>query len=193
MKGVIDSFEELKGLPLARWRVVGCAQDLEVFGFPMYLKADISGHKSEMGAVVRCDSLEDALARLKKMHKNFGKSRIVVQESFEGIEMIVGLKSDEVFGKVLLLGFGGIFAEVKKDVAFRALPVTRKDVRGMVLELEGFDVFSARGGRYDLEKFYTLVEKVAWLGEKRGVLEMDLNPVVVGEKKSLIVDARVEV
>ena len=98
---------------------------------------DVVGHKSEIGAVVRCDSLEDAEKKLRKMHREFLDNRIIVQEFFEGVEMIVGLKSDEVFGKLLVVGFGGIFAEVKRDVSFRALPVSRRDIVEMIRELRG--------------------------------------------------------
>lgn len=192
MKGVIDSFEFARRLPLAKWKIVNDYNDLSSFGFPCYLKADVVGHKSEMGAVVRCDSLEDAEKKLRGLHKKFPKNKIVVQEIFEGVEMIVGLKSDEVFGKLLVVGFGGIFAEVKRDVSFRALPVTRKDVVEMIKELKGVNVFRARGKKYNLEKFVTLIEKVAWLGERREIEEMDLNPVIVGERGSKIVDVRVE-
>lgn len=192
MRGVVESFETLKGLPMARFRVVTKYEDLEAFRFPYYLKADVAGHKSELGAVVRCDNLDDAAKKLKKMHKDFPKNRIIAQETFDGIEMIVGLKSDAVFGRLLVVGFGGIFAEVKKDVSFRALPISRSDVVSMIKELEGFGVFSARGKKYDMEKFVTLIEKVAYLGDKLNVKELDLNPVIVGEKDSRIVDARIE-
>jgi len=192
MKGVIDSFDVVRDLPMVGWKVVTKYADLSEFGFPCYLKADVVGHKSEMGAVVRCDSLEDAEKKLRKMHREFPKNKIVVQETFDGIEMIVGLKSDDVFGKLLVVGFGGIFAEVKKDVSFRALPVSRRDIVEMIKDLEGVEVFRARGKKYDMEKFVTLIEKVAYLGDKIDVKELDLNPVIVGESKSLVVDARVE-
>ena len=125
MKGVIDSLEIVKSLPMPKWKIITKHEDLSTFGFPCYLKADVIGHKSEMGAITRCDNLEDAERKLRKMHLSFFKNKIIVQENIEGIEMIVGLKSDEVFGKLLVVGFGGIFAEVKRDVSFRALPVSR--------------------------------------------------------------------
>ena len=193
MKGVIDSFNIMKDVPMARWNVVTKHEDLKAFEFPYFLKADVAGHKSEVGAVVRCDSLEDAEIKLKNLHKKFPKNKIIVQETFDGIEMIVGIKSDEVFGKLLVVGFGGIFAEVQRDVSFRALPVSRKEVISMIKELKDVKIFKARGKNYDLEKFVTLIEKVMYLGERLDIKELDLNPVIVGEKKSLIVDARVEI
>ena len=192
MLGVKQSFDFLKDLPLAKWVVVKDSADLSRFSFPYFLKVDISGHKTEGGAVVRCNSLEEARINLQKLHQKFPNDLIIAQESLEGIEMIVGLKEDAVFGKLLVVGFGGIFAEIKKDVSFRVLPVSRQDVVSMVSELKGVEIFQARGKNYDLEKFYTLIEKVAILGDKKAIVELDLNPVMVGEKSSKIVDARVE-
>jgi len=192
MKGVIESFEFLEGLPLVRWRVVMKHEDLGAFGFPCYLKSDVVGHKTDLGAVMRCDNLKDAEENLKKMHKTFPKNNIVVQETFDGVEMIVGVKEDLVFGKLLLVGFGGIFAEVEGDVSFRSLPVSRREAIEMVHDLEVFKAFGARNKKYDLEDFYTLLEKVAYLADKKDIKELDLNPVIVGEKESKIVDARIE-
>ena len=192
MEGVVESFYAMKEVPMARFQIVTKPEDLSVFSFPYFLKADVGGHKTDLGAVVRCDDLEDAEDKLKKLHKKFPTDKIIVQENFEGIEMITGVKSDEVFGKLLVVGFGGIFAEIKKDVSFRAMPVTKTDIKEMILDLEGKDVFKARGKNYDLEKFVTLIEKVVLTVEKKNIQELDLNPVIVGEKKSLIVDARVQ-
>lgn len=192
MKSVIESFEAVGDLPMVRWKVVTKHEDLKAFGFPCYLKADVAGHKTDIGAVIRCDNIEDAEKKLQKMHTAFPKNKIIVQEIFEGIEMIVGLKSDEVFGKLLVVGFGGIFAEVKRDVSFRALPISRSDVVQMIKDLKGVEVFRARGKKYDMEKFVTLIEKVVFLSDKIGVNELDLNPVIVGEKDSKIIDVRIE-
>ena len=192
MKGVIDSFNIVKDLPMARWKVVTRHEDLKMFEFPYFLKADVSGHKTDLGAVIRCDNLDDAEKKLRELHKKFPKNKIIAQETFEGVEMIVGIKSDEVFGKLLVVGFGGIFAEVKKDVTFRSLPVSEAEIKGMILDLEGKDVFRVRGKSYDLGKFVILIEEVVRLGARLDIKELDLNPVIVGEKRSLVIDARVE-
>jgi len=51
MKGVIESFEFLKGVSLAKYFVVNVESDLKKLTFPYYLKADVVGHKTELGAV----------------------------------------------------------------------------------------------------------------------------------------------
>jgi len=191
MLGVIESFKILNNLPIADFAVLRRSNDLKKVGFPCYLKADVVGHKTEVGAVLKCNNFEEAGKNLKKMQEKFFRNDLIVQESFpprsdsgesDGIEMIVGLKSDEVFGTLLVVGFGGIFAEVKKDVSFRALPVSRKDIIEMIRELDGVKVFFSRK-KYGVEKFVELVEKVSKLGGGGKIKEMDLNPVIVGEKQ----------
>ena len=192
MLNVIDSFNIVKTLPIAKFKIITQPTDLRIFKFPYYLKADISGHKTELGAVIKCNDIEDAEKKLKKMHETFPKNKILAQEIVGGIEMIVGLKSDAVFGKLLVVGFGGIFAEVQRDVSFRTLPVSRKDIVSMVQDLKGSKILNARGKKYDLEKFYTLVEKVVYLADKGKIKELDLNPVILGEHGSFVVDSRIE-
>lgn len=192
MLGVIESFNTVKNLPLAKFNIVKKYEDLEKFEFPYYLKADVTGHKTEMGAVILCNNLKDAEKKLREMHKKFPKNNILVQEIIKGVEMIVGLKNDKVFGKLLVVGFGGIFTEIQRDVSFRALPVSRSDIISMIKNLRGFKIFSARGKKYNLENFYTLIEKVTYLADKKDIEELDLNPVIVGENGSFVIDARVE-
>ncbi|MCG8684159.1 MAG: acetate--CoA ligase family protein, partial [Desulfobacterales bacterium] len=174
-------------------RVVSEPDDLEKFKFPYFLKVDSPGHKSDMHGVLKVEDLEHAAETLSWMHNKFPENKIVAQESFSGIEMIVGIKSDEVFGKLLMIGFGGIYAEVKRDVSFRALPVSRKEIAQMLTELSSKGIFNARGKNYDLNKFVDLIERVLFVCDKKGVKELDLNPVMVGEKCSKIVDARVKI
>jgi hypothetical protein len=189
MRGLVESFNFVKSLGVVDFKVVEEEKNLSEFGFPCFLKVDLGMHKTEAGGVLECFDFADAKRKLVEMRKRFVGSRIVVQRKVVGVEMIVGLKEDVVFGQVLMVGFGGIFAEVKRDVSFRALPVSRKDVKEMVCELGGFGVFDARGKKYALERFYGLVERVARM---KHVGEMDLNPVIVGEGFVKVVDARVD-
>ena len=192
MESVIKSFELLKELPLAKWHTIKEQADLEKFHFPYYLKADISGHKTDSHAILKVEDHEHAKSSLKWIHQKFPENKIIAQENFEGIEMIVGIKTDKVFGKLLMIGFGGIFAEVKKDISFRSLPVTKKDIKEMISELKGSAVFTARGKNYNVENLITTIQKITELIDKKKIKEMDLNPIIMSEKKSLIVDARIE-
>ncbi len=60
--------------------------------------------------------------------------------------MIVGVTRDPVYGPAVLVGTGGVFAEILKDVAVRPLPLDRRDAEEMVTSLRGY-ALAARGSR----------------------------------------------
>lgn len=186
MLSPIDSFNMLKKFPIAKYKTINSPEDLN-FEFPFWLKADISGHKTEEKAVLKCRNKKEAEENFKFLRKKFKTDKIIMQESVDGIEMIIGLKEDRVFSRLLMIGFGGIQAEVAKDVSFRALPVDKKEIEKMIHELKMFPALITRK-KYALSKFVDLAEKVSWMNVK----EMDLNPVVVSENEAVIIDARIE-
>src|SRR5262249_3175235 len=114
-----------------------------------------------------------------------------------GIEIAVGAARDRQFGPMLMVGLGGIFVEVLRDVAFRLCPITRSDAVAMLGELRGAALLDGvRGGqRVDREAIVDLLLKI---GGEGGVLatlgsdvaELDLNPVIAGERGVVVADAR---
>jgi acyl-CoA synthetase (NDP forming) len=110
----------------------------------------------------------------------------VQQQLSGGSEMIVGLSRDPVFGPVLLVGTGGVFAEVFRDVAVRPLPVDRRDVEEMVASLRGSALLAGARGRprADTKALVDVALSVAKLATACGdrLAELDLNPVVVRER-----------
>ncbi len=193
MLNLSESFGVLKNLPLAKRIVVGSKSDLGKFDFPYYMKIDSAEHKLKLGGVLLCENLVDANKGYDDFNKKFKGIGIVIQEKVEGIELIVGVKSDVVFGRVIVVGFGGSDVENEGDVVFRALRLNRGDVREMLKELSGYKKIS-RGLR---EKVITFIEKVGFLVDYYNIVEMDLNPVILVEKgKSkgpVVVDARVRI
>jgi len=183
MKPLKESFEILKKFPVAEWKVVKSEEDFPK-QFPFYLKADVEGHKTEINAVRKCRNIEEARKALVDLRRKFDV--IIAQKEAEGIEMIIGVKKDNVFGKLLVVGFGGIFVEELQDISFRALPVSRHDIIDMIRDLKHFPIFESRK-RFALSRFVKLIYKISKLG-----IELDLNPVIIGEKEVKIVDARVE-
>ncbi|MBU3913142.1 MAG: acetate--CoA ligase family protein [Nanoarchaeota archaeon] len=188
MLSLLESFDKLKALPLARHLIIKNEGDLNKIEFPYWLKADISEHKLELGAVVKCNNLSQAKENLKEMRKKFPASSIIAQEQIEGIEMIIGLKQDKAFGKLLLVGFGGTFAETIKDTSFRALPISNKEIEKQISELKLCKVLVSRK-KFAIDKFISLAEKIS----KLDINEADFNPIILNEKGAFIVDARIEV
>lgn len=183
---LIESFKVLKGFPMAKFQVIKSDSEIGESAMPCFLKVADSIHKTEKNAVLKCKNIKEAKENFKILRKDFPKSEIVMQEEVDGIEMILGLKEDRVFGKMLLIGFGGIFTETIKDVSFRAIPVNKKEIEKMIYELKMSKILNSRK-KYAIDKFIDLAEKV----QKLNVKEMDLNPVIVNEKEAVIVDSRI--
>jgi len=149
-------------------------------------------HKSDVGGVLLNLSGEQAVANayeqlMESVRKVRPKARLegvlLLPMEGDGVECIVGVQRDAVFGPMVMLGLGGVFVEVLGDVSFRRAPLTRTDARAMVHELRGRDLlFGARGRPLaDVEALMTLLVAVSEFAIAAGeTLEsLDLNPVLV--------------
>ena len=185
MRDIIESFKIVGRKNLANYLIVHNERDLEKLDFPYFIKISSGEHKTEARGVLKCRNLQEAKKNFQILKNNFRKE-IMIQEAIEGIEMIIGLKEDRVFGKLLMIGFGGTFVEVTKDVSFRALPLEKNEIREMVEELKFYPILFKRK-KYAIDKFIKLAFEVS----KLKISEMDLNPVIINEKGAFIVDARI--
>ncbi|MFC3283477.1 acetate--CoA ligase family protein [Litchfieldella rifensis] len=112
----------------------------------------------------------------------------------KGVEVIIGVSRDPIFGPVLMFGLGGIFVEVLEDVAFRAIPLSRHDARSMVEQIKARKILGGVRGEaaVDQEALVDLLLKVSSLVEAYPDLkELDLNPVIAYDDGYAVVDARV--
>jgi acyl-CoA synthetase (NDP forming) len=95
----------------------------------------------------------------------------------------------------VLVGSGGILAEVVGDVSIRPVPLTDQDIDEMLRELRGYPLLTGTRGRppADVAGLRALIAKVAVLAERCGpaLSELDLNPVIVGASAVEVVDALV--
>ncbi|MDP2183079.1 MAG: acetate--CoA ligase family protein, partial [Actinomycetota bacterium] len=101
-----------------------------------------------------------------------------------GREVIIGVDRDPTFGPLLMFGLGGIYVEVLQDVTFRLCPVTHREAHEMLSEVRSFGLLrGARGQRpADLEALADILVRVSVLAsETPEILELDLNPVIVGD------------
>ena len=115
-----------------------------------------------------------------------------------GIEMLVGVTHDPVFGPIMVCSAGGVLVELLKDIAIRITPLTDQDAKEMIRSLKTFPLLNGyRGGpRYDIAALEQIILRVGALVEDvMEIGELDLNPVIVlPEGKGIsIVDARVRV
>lgn len=189
----------------------GAQQAAASLGFPVAVKVcsrDIL-HKSDVGGVLlNVATAEQAGAAFTRVVQAARKARpdarvdAALIESMcppGGVEVIVGLVRDPLFGTVAMVGLGGVFVEVLKDVAFRVAPISRDDARAMLSELRGARLLDGVRGRppVDREALVDLLLAIAGpeglaLGlEGEVVEELDLNPVLAYPDGAVVADARI--
>jgi len=113
-----------------------------------------------------------------------------------GVEVIVGVTQDPSFGPLIMLGMGGIYTELFKDVTFRIHPLTDVDAREMVRSVKAYQLLAGwRGAKpSDVGSLEELLLRIsAMVEDMPQIVELDLNPVKVLErgKGYVVVDVRV--
>lgn len=198
-----ETFELLKqyGVPIADYEIVqGVGEAIQAahrIGYPVALKI-ASGdalHKTEKGGVklnITDDKqLEAALLEMKS------DSFLVQRMAPPGRELIIGAKTDEEFGPIILLGLGGIFAELLKDVSMRILPIDKRIAREMIDQLRGAALLKGFRGQQAadlkaLEEALLAVSRLCF--ERSDIRNLDINPLILYEEDGgcLAVDAKLE-
>lgn len=162
-------------------------------------------HKSDVGAV-RLGLADDVAVggAIVEMRRSLAAKGFVVRQwlveqmASGGVECVVGGLHDPEFGPMVMVGIGGIYVEVMRDVAFRICPIERDDAVRMVDELRGAALLrGARGGR--AMSVDSLVQALLAVGGEDGLMmrhgerisEVDINPLRVDETSALALDARI--
>jgi len=173
-------------------------------GYPVVLKlcGDSIAHKTErdlvrLGLGDEASVGEAANELLAKATPEDGKVSLLVAEMVRAKrELILGLVRDEQFGPCVVLGIGGIAAEIQGDVAFAAAPVTREQVRRMIDSLSARDLIRKpfRGEpAVDEDALAEILISLGRLGlERDDIASIDLNPVLIKKDAPIAVDALVE-
>jgi acyl-CoA synthetase (NDP forming) len=159
-------------------------------------------HKTEMGAVILGLTAPEVAEAARGMGERVSAAGhtlegFVVQEMVGGgVEMLVGVAHDPLFGPVVAVGAGGTTVELLRDVAVRVSPITDLDASEMIRSLSTFPLLDGFRGapKADVASLEEIVLRVSALADDHTqVAEMDCNPVAVGPTGSVIVDARVRI
>ncbi len=199
------------GIAVPKERVVDSAADAakaaKRIGFPVVMKivsADIL-HKSDLGLVALGVRDEDDAKRTYKRlmataKKSAPKARldgVLVAEMAKGVETVVGVAEDDLFGPVVMFGLGGVLVEVLKDVTFRVPPFTTRDATAMLDELAGAAMLNGVRGlpAVDRKALVDTLMKVQHLAVDLSgqVAELDINPLMAGPKGVVAADALIVV
>lgn len=121
-------------------------------------------------------------------------AKIMIQKQAPpGLEVMIGATTDPQFGKVVMLGSGGVYAELYEDVTFRLAPISRNDGEEMLSELSLYKAFQGFRslGPYDKEAVVDLLLKVSRLVTENGEIDqLDLNPVIIYGNGACAVDVK---
>jgi acetyltransferase len=204
----LESLEWLAaaGLPIVREERAAtpgeAVAQADAIGYPVVVKIDAVGlaHKSDVGAVrvgVRDgDEVHAAATELlnKKLPDGATRRGLLIAPHLEGLELIVGARRDPSFGPLVLIGLGGIFAEVIDDVAIRLAPVSADDAAAMLDQLRGRRLLGPMRGRPGIDRS-AVVEAIIRIGlaicASPEVVEVDINPLMSSPDRTAAADALV--
>jgi acyl-CoA synthetase (NDP forming) len=172
-------------------------------GGSVALKLDAAGlgHKSDIGGV-RLGLVDEAAVRaaandLLVLGRELAldvRGLLVETMAAPGLELIVGLRRDPLFGPAVLVGLGGVLAEILDDVVIGLAPLGRADAAAMLDRLRGAAILDGARGRPAVDRA-AIAERIVGLGrlgaDRPDIVEVDLNPVIAGPSGVVAVDALV--
>ena len=188
------------GLPLPKSALAKTEADAikiaKQIGYPVVMKIASPQiiHKSDAGGVkvnlTNDSEIKEAfktiIANAKKYNKNAEIKGVLIVEMVKGgKELIIGSKLESGFGPVIMLGMGGIYVEVLKDVTFKLAPVTDKEADDMIASIKTQKLLQGVRGEKpsDIAKLSECIQRLSQLvTDFKEIKELDMNPVLVMEK-----------
>lgn len=179
----------------------------ERIGYPVVMKVvsrDII-HKSDAGGVAldlenRGEVIDAYQAIMRNSRANVPNAVIegveIAEMIKEGTEIIIGARRDRTFGPIVMVGLGGIYVEVLKDVSFRAFPLERQEIMNMIKEIRSYALLLGVRGEEprDIDALIETIIKVGYvIINCREISDIEVNPLMVYEqgRGAMAVDARI--
>ncbi len=173
--------------------------------FPVALKVESSKiiHKSDFGAVkVNISNKKKFIKAKQEIIKSISQKDIFLDEDdyflvtqmVEGFELFVGVVDDDIFGKVIIFGKGGVFLEMYKDICYIDLYAKNDEIIKSIKSLKISKLFKGfRNYKFDIAEIVQFIQKVQeFVINNPMIKEMDFNPVMLNEDGLTIVDSRIK-
>jgi acetyltransferase len=197
----VQQLLDAAGIPRIDESLVASMNDLlpvcSNLGFPLVMKVVGPVHKSDVGGVILDINNEDQAAEtFTELMKIPGAISVLIQPMTKGIEIFAGVKYEEKFGHLILLGLGGIFIEVLKDIQAGLAPLSTDMAEEMIRKLKGFKLLEGIRGQQgiNIQRFADIISRLSSLVIAAPEIdEMDLNPLMGAGDRILAVDARIKI
>lgn len=202
---------EIYGIPVTKPIAAGtAAQAVEVarqLGYPVVLKVHSPQitHKTDVQGVklnLRTDdetanAFEQIVQSARMLRPDADVQGVTVQRmvtAVNSVELILGAKRDPVFGPVIMVGMGGIAAEVYQDRTIELPPLNERLARRMLQSLRSWPLLSGYRGRpvVNIDRLVEVLMRFSYLvADLPEVTEVDINPLLVSASDAMALDARV--
>jgi acyl-CoA synthetase (NDP forming) len=203
-KGLLEAY----GIPVTRdilcTSAAEAARAAATIGMPVVMKvaSAAAAHKSDLGLVsVGVASAAEVRATYRQLHDRAAAALpegsidgvLVCEMVRGGVETILGVVADDLFGPTLMFGVGGIAVEVYRDVVFRVPPFDKREARRMVQQIRGLPLLQGARGRpnADIGAIVDTIMKVQRLAVDLSgeLLELDINPLLARPDGVVALDA----
>lgn len=160
-------------------------------------KSDAGGVKINLRSVADVKTAIEGMLNAPKIKSARIEGFLIEEMAPAGHELVIGGLRDPQFGPLVMVGLGGIFVEILKDVSFRLCPITRIDAEEMISELKGAAILKGARGTKPAS-MDAIIDVLLKVGGDNGLLmkhaadisEADINPLIVSDTAAVAVDAR---
>lgn len=206
-KALLEAYEIPVTRPVAARSADEAADAARRVGFPVVLKvlSPQITHKTDVGGVVLNlksesevrEAFDQIVQRAKSARPEADVQGVTVQamvKSKDGYELILGAKKDPTFGAVIMVGTGGVAAEVFKDKALGLPPLNESLARRMLESLKSYPLLSGYRGRpgVNMDRLIETLMRFSYLiADYPEIKEIDINPLVATPEGVIALDARV--
>ena len=206
-KALLDAYQ----IPVTKPVVAGTAEDAVAAarkaGYPVVMKIDSPQitHKTDVGGVILNLASDEAVPHAyEKMTVQAKEKRpdatilgVTIQKMVaipNAFELIIGMKKDPIFGAVILVGMGGVAAEVFQDRALALPPLNEALARRALESLKSWRLLRGYRGKpaVNIDRLIEVLMRFSYLiADYPEILEMDVNPLLVTPDEVIALDARV--